>query len=335
MNNKVIIIAEAGVNHNGKILNAIKLIDQSKKIGADYIKFQYFKADKIVIKKSKLAKYQKKNINNKLNDQYNLLKKLEFTDDQVIKIVKYANSIKQKIFFSVFDKDDLAFISQFNFDYIKIPSGEINNYPLLLKIAKLNKKIILSTGMSDLKDISFALNTMLKAGLAKKNINLLHCNTEYPTPLIDINMRAMITIQKKFKINNIGYSDHSNNYEIPIVATALGAKIIEKHFTLSNKLNGPDHKASLNPLNFEKMVSNIRNTEIALGSIIKKVSFSEQKNIDIVRKSIVAIKDINKGDKFTENNLSVKRPGGGISPVNYFKLIGKISKKNYKKDQQI
>ena len=333
MSNKVMIIAEGGVNHNGSITLAKKLVSNAKKSGADYIKFQYYITENIVLKNSKLAKYQKKNSTNK-SSQYDLLKKLELSKEDIYELYKFAKKIKQKIFFSVFDIESFNFINGFNFDYIKIPSGEIDNYPLLDSISRFKNKIILSTGMSNLIEIKSAIKILTKNVISKKNINILHCNTEYPSPINDINMNAMVTLRKKFKIN-VGYSDHSESLEVPIIATSLGAKIIEKHFTLNKKLSGPDHRASLNPQQFKKMVSNIRNTEIILGSFTKKLSISEKNNIKVVRKSIVANQNIKKGEIFSIKNLTIKRPAGGIPSSLFYKMIGKKSKKNYKKDQQI
>ena len=333
MNNKVLIIAEGGVNHNGNISLAKKLISRAKNCGADYIKFQYYITENIILKKSKLANYQIKNSINKSN-QYDLLKKLELNQDQVYELVKFAKKINQKIFFSVFDNESFNFIHTFKFDYIKIPSGEIDNYSLLNSISKTKNKIILSTGMSNLYEIKQALKILTKNTIPKKNINILHCNTEYPSPIKDINMNSMITLKEKLRVN-IGYSDHSNSSEVPITATSLGAKFIEKHFTLNRKLSGPDHNSSFIPQEFKKMVNNIRNTEIILGSFTKKLSSSEKNNIKVVRKSIVASQNIKKSDVFSEKNITIKRPGTGIPSSLFYKMIGRKSKKNYKKNQQI
>ncbi len=333
MKNKLLIIAEGGVNHNGNLSLAKKMISSSKQCGADYIKFQYYITENLILKKSKLANYQKKNSIKKTN-QYDLLKKLELKQDQVYELVKFANKIKQKIFFSIFDEESFNFINSFNFDYIKIPSGEIDNYPLLNAISKKKNKIILSTGMSNLNEIKKALKILKSNIIPKEYINILHCNTEYPSPIIDINMNSMNTLRKKLNVN-VGYSDHSNSSEVPIVATSLGAKFIEKHFTLNRKLSGPDHKSSLIPKEFKSMVKKIRNTEIILGSSEKKLSSSESNNIRIVRKSIVASTEIKKGEILNEKNISIKRPGTGIPASSFYKVLGRKSKKNYKKNQQI
>ncbi len=332
--NKIFIIAEAGVNHNGKLSLAKKLVDEVKNVGADFIKFQFFKTENIILKKTKLTQYQKKNISNNNIDQYKLLKKLELSESKISELINYANKKKIKIFFSVFDIESINFIKSFKINLFKIPSGEINNLPYLTAMGKLKSKLILSTGMANIEEIDLAIKTLIKSGTPKKNIIVMHCNTEYPSPIEDINMRSMLTIKNKFKVE-IGYSDHSNSDEVPIVAVSLGAKVIEKHFTISKKLNGPDHKTSLDPKQFKKMAQNIRNTESILGSYLKKPSKSELKNIKIVRKSIVALKDIKKGEVFSSSNLTVKRPGTGISPIYWDRYIGKVSRKNFKKDSLI
>tara|TARA_B100001964_G_scaffold18338_2_gene18803 strand:- start:6887 stop:7678 length:792 start_codon:yes stop_codon:yes gene_type:complete len=262
------------------------------------------------------------------------LKKLELSESKISELINYANKKKIKIFFSVFDIESINFIKSFKINLFKIPSGEINNLPYLTAMGKLKSKLILSTGMANIEEIDLAIKTLIKSGTPKKNIIVMHCNTEYPSPIEDINMRSMLTIKNKFKVE-IGYSDHSNSDEVPIVAVSLGAKVIEKHFTISKKLNGPDHKTSLDPKQFKKMAQNIRNTESILGSYLKKPSKSELKNIKIVRKSIVALKDIKKGEVFSSSNLTVKRPGTGISPIYWDRYIGKVSRKNFKKDSLI
>lgn len=334
MKNNVKIIAEAGVNHNGSIKIAKKLIDEAKLANADFIKFQYYTTNNIVIKTSKLASYQKKNVNKNILTQYNLLKKYEFNKNQIKELIKYAKFKKINIFFSIFDLESLNFLKKLNIKFIKIPSGEIDNAPLLEAIGSLKKQIIMSTGMSELAEIKYALKILITSGTPKKNITVLHCNTEYPSPINDINMKAMVNIKKKLGVD-IGYSDHSNSIEVPIVAVALGAKVIEKHFTLNKKLSGPDHKASLSPKELKSMILNIKNTEKILGSELKKITKSEMKNKSVVRKSIVALQNIKKGEKFTKKNLTLKRPGTGISPKEYYKLIGKISKKNFYVNEQI
>ena len=334
MKKKIIIIAEGGVNHNGKLDIAKKIINEAQKSGADYVKFQCYKTENLIVENAKLANYQMKNLKTNINDQYKLLKNLELSHKNIKSIVRYAKLLRIKIIFSIFDIDSYYFIKKLNLDYIKIPSGEINNLNLLKVIAKDNNKIIISTGMSDIDEIKKAIKVLTRYGTKIDNLTVLHCNTDYPTPIQDINMRAMITIKEKLKVN-VGYSDHSIDRFVPVIATSLGANIIEKHFTIDQKLLGPDHKASLNPKSFKEMVSDIRNTELILGSEKKDITKSERKNLNIVRKSIVANCDISKGQKFTTKNISIKRPGGGLPPSIYDSLIGKIAKHNYKTNQKI
>ena len=330
---KIKIIAEAGVNHNGKMSLAKKLIDAASESGADYIKFQMYNVDELIIKNTSLADYQKKKITKNIS-QYDMLKKLSLSKKNFHELYKYSKIKKIKFLASPFDLDSCSFLHSLGLNSFKIPSGEINNIPYLELLGKFKKNILSSTGMSNLNEINFALKTLIKAGTKKENITILHCNSEYPTPIQDINMRAMTTIKNKFKID-IGYSDHSDSIEVPIAAVALGAKVIEKHITLNKQMKGPDHLASMNPLQFKKMIQNIRNCEIILGSGIKKLSPSEIKNIKLVRKSIVANIDIQKGDKFSKLNLAIKRPGYGIPATHLKKIIGKKSKKNYIKNDLI
>lgn len=334
MKKKLIIIAEGGVNHNGKLEIAKKIINEAQKSGANYVKFQCYKTENLIVENTKLANYQMKNLNKNINDQYKLLKNLELSQKNIKLIVKHAKLRRIKIIFSIFDIDSYYFIKKLKLDYIKIPSGEINNINLLKVIAKDNSKIIISTGMSDIDEIKNAIKVLTRHGTKRENLTVLHCNTDYPTPIQDINMRAMITIKEKLNVN-VGYSDHSIDRFVPVIATALGANIIEKHFTIDQKLIGPDHKASLNPKSFKEMVSDIRNTEKILGSDKKDITKSESKNLKIVRKSIVANCDINKGQKFTRKNIAIKRPGGGLPPSIYDSLIGKIAKQNYKTNEKI
>ena len=329
----VFIIAEAGVNHNGSISIAKRLIDIAAKAGADAVKFQTFKTENLVTKKAKKANYQKKN-SNKDQSQFHMLKKLELTPLMHKKLLSYCE--KKSILFlsSPFDLSSIDFLNNLKLKIFKIPSGEITNLPYLKKIGRLNKKIILSTGMSNMNEIKNALNILVKSGTKKKNIIVLHANTEYPTPIRDVNLRSMLSIGKILKVN-FGYSDHTLGFEVSVAAVALGASCIEKHFTLNSNMRGPDHRASLEPKELKKMINAIRNIEIALGSSIKRPSKSEMPNIKIVRKSLVASQDIKKGEIFTEQNLTTKRPGTGLSPFKIIKFLGKRSLKNYKKDQQI
>ena len=329
---KTYIIAEAGVNHNNRIDLALKLVDAAKKCGADAVKFQVFKTENYIKKISPLAEYQKKNT--KFKNQFDMIKNLELSEINLNKIIDYC--IKKKIQFlaSPFDHWGIAFLKKKKIPIIKIPSGEINNYPYLEKIAKLKRKVILSTGMSSLSEIKKAINLLVKNGTTKKNITVLQCNSAYPTPLNDANLNVLKTFKKKLKVN-VGLSDHSSSTIIPSIAVAFGAVIVEKHLTLNNKMTGPDHKASLEPREFALMIKNIKDSIISLGSGKKKPSKSEKKNIKIVRKSIVAKKKILKGEILSNKNLILKRPALGIPASKWYKLIGKKAKKNYHKDDFI
>ena len=329
----VTIIAEVGLNHNGQLKMAYKLIDVAKKSGADFVKFQTSIPKLHVSKFAKKADYQIKN-SKKKESQLKMLQKLSLTYQDFKKIKKYCRKRKIEFLSTPFDLKSIKFLKGLNMKYFKIPSGEITNLPYLIKIAKLKKKVILSTGMANLKEIKDALNILTSHGTKKKNITILQCNTEYPTPLRDANIRAMLSIKKIFKVN-IGYSDHTEGIESSLAAAALGARILEKHITLNKKLPGPDHKASANPKDFKKMVEGVRKITVALGDGIKKVSLSEKKNLKIARTSIVAFKKIKKGEVFTNKNLTIKRPGSGISPMKFYKVIGKIAKKKFLEDELI
>lgn len=330
--NNTIVIAEAGVNHNGKLDVAKKLINAAKSSGADIVKFQTYLTEDMVMKFSKKADYQKKS--KPKESQYNMLKNLELSFKE-FKLL-YRTCIKKKIEFlsTGFDIKSIKFLNSINQKRFKIPSGEITNYPLLRFIAKQKKEIILSTGMSNLKEIELALNVLTKFGTPLKKITVLHCNSAYPTCIEDVNLKAMITIKNKFGVD-IGYSDHTVGIEASVIAVSLGAKIIEKHLTLNRKSIGPDHAASIEPYMFKKMVLAIRKTEKYLGKEKKIITKSEKKNKDLVRKSIVALKDINKGESFSESNLTTKRPSKGISPMKWNQIIGKRAKKKYKKNDFI
>ena len=329
---KIKIIAEIGPNHNGNIQLAKKLILKAKQCGADFVKFQTFITEDIITKKAKKADYQ---IDKKKEEtQFKMLKKLQLTQKQFKILFNFCKKNKIKFLSTAFDLKSLKFINSLHPEFIKIPSGEITNFQLIKEITKLKKKVILSTGMSNLNEISKTYKFLNKNGILKKKIYVLQCNTEYPTPFSDVNLNVLKTFKKKFG-NNLGYSDHTMGIEAAIASVPLGAKIIEKHFTLNRKMKGPDHKASLEPVEFKKMVDAIRNIESALGREIKNVTRSERKNINVARKSIVAIKEIYKGDIFSENNIGVKRPGGGLSPAKWFDVLGKSSKKRYRKDDFI
>ena len=326
----VFIIAEAGVNHNGKIDLAYKLIDVASNSGADAVKFQTFKTENLVSKNAPKAAYQK-NSTNESESQFSMLKKLELDFSVHKKLIDYCNK-KDIIFLSTpFDHESIDLLNELNLQIFKIPSGEITNLTYLRHIGTLGKEVILSTGMSTLKEIEDALKILIDSGTSKGNITVLHANTMYPTPMEDVNLRAMQTIRDKFKVR-VGYSDHTLGIEVSIAAVTMGATVIEKHFTLDKSMDGPDHKSSIDPKQLKAMVRSIRNIEKALGSSIKKPSKSEEPNIIAARKSIVACKSIKKGELFTEKNITTKRPGSGISPMNWDLIIGKVAKRDYQID---
>ncbi|HOU67664.1 MAG: N-acetylneuraminate synthase [Paludibacteraceae bacterium] len=332
--NHTLIIAEAGVNHNGSLEIAKQLIDAAVDAGVDIIKFQTFKAEKLVKKDAKQAEYQKKNIGDGNDSQYDMLKKLELSKSDHEELVAYCNKRGIRFFSTAFDFDSLDYLHSLNLGLWKIPSGEITNYPYIKKIAQFNEPVIMSTGMCDVQDVHNAVDVLLSFGLTKDKITILHCNTQYPTPFEDVNLRAMLTIKSEFGVN-VGYSDHTQGIEVPVAAVALGATVIEKHFTLDRNMPGPDHKASLEPDELKAMVSSIRHIEQALGDGVKCVSASEQANISVARKSIVAAKSIKAGDVFSEENLTVKRPGTGVSPMKWTDVIGKKAKRNFEEDEII
>jgi N,N'-diacetyllegionaminate synthase len=330
---RAFIIAEAGVNHNGSIKTAKKLVDAAVASGADAVKFQTFKAQSLATRYAKKANYQKK-LTGQKESQFQMLKRLELSEEMHLKLINYCKIKKIKFLSSPFDLESIELLKNLGLNIFKIPSGEITNINYLKFLGKIKKKIILSTGMSNIQEIKKALKVLTDSGTRKKNIIVLHSNTQYPTPIKDVNLRAMLTIGKKFNVC-YGYSDHTLGIEVSIAAAALGASCIEKHITLNRRMKGPDHKASLEPDEFKDMVKSIRNIEIALGSSQKKPTNSELKNIKLVRKSLCASKDIKKGEVFTNYNLTSKRPGDGISPSMINKFLGKKSRKNFKKDQQI
>jgi N,N'-diacetyllegionaminate synthase len=331
--NKTFIIAEAGVNHNGSLKKALKLIDIAASVGSNAIKFQTFKAENLVTDSAPKAEYQKyKSI--KKETQFQMLKKLEFTKAMHKACLKKCK--KKKIFFisSAFDIESLNYLKKFKLSYFKVPSGEITNIPYLEVLGKFRKKVILSTGMSNIYEIENAIKTLIKNGTKKNNITLMQCTSAYPAPYDEINLNTIATLRNSFKLN-IGFSDHSLGIQASVAAVALGAKVIEKHLTLSKKLKGPDHSTSLDPKEFRFMVQSIRIVEKTLGNKIKKITKSEKKNIYIVRKSIVASTKIQKNEKFSNFNITCKRPGTGISPLFFKKLIGKKSMKNFNKNDLI
>ena len=335
MNNKVIIIAEAGVNHNGDYENAKKLILAAANAGADYVKFQTFKADKLVSKDAQKAEYQKANLKEGGNTQYDMLKKLEMSEDWHHKLIKYANDCGIKFLSTGFDEESIDFLDSLNIDLFKVPSGEITNKPYLEHIAKKGKPIVISTGMSNLREIKDAFDVFQKHQIDKNDITILHCNTEYPTPMQDVNLLAMNTIQNELGVK-VGYSDHTLGIEVSIAAVALGAVVIEKHFTLDRTLPGPDHKASLEPDELIAMVKAIRNIELAIsGDGKKEPSTSEEKNKAIVRKSLYFNKSIKAGHKITAADLIALRPGDGINPMDIYSFLGKLLTEDVEEFEQL
>lgn len=330
---RVFIIAEAGVNHNGSIELAKKLIDVAAEAGADAVKFQTFEADKLASKNAQKAEYQK-DTTSKNESQYDMLKKLELNVDIHKELIAYCKQKNIMFLSTPFDHDSIELLSDLGLDIFKIPSGEITNLPYLKHLGKLGKKVILSTGMADIGEIEDALDILTSAGTKKENITVLHANTQYPTPMEDVNLKAMVTIGTTFDVA-YGYSDHTLGIEVDIAAVALGASCIEKHFTLDKTMEGPDHKASLEPDELKAMVKAIRNIELALGSSIKKPSKSEMPNKAIARKSIVAKKAIKKGEILSEGNITIKRPGNGISPMRWDEIMGTVALKDYKEDELI
>jgi N,N'-diacetyllegionaminate synthase len=331
MERKVFIIAEAGVNHNGDIGMAKKLIAAAKEAGADAVKFQTFKSDKAISKFAGKAEYQKDTTGGN-ETQLDMVRKLELPYDDFIELKKYCDESGIIFMSTPFDSDSINFLDRLNLSIFKIPSGEITNLPYLIQVGRLKKKVILSTGMSTLSEINDAIKVLKDNGTY--DITVLHCNTEYPTPYKDVNLKAMLTIKKVFDLE-VGYSDHTLGIEVPIAAAAMGAAVIEKHFTLDNNMEGPDHKASLEPDQLKHMVTAIRNIEKSMGNGIKEPSQSEGKNIVIVRKSIIAKKNIVKGEIYTEENLTVKRPGNGISPMRWFEVLGQAAKRDFEEDELI
>lgn len=327
----VYIIAEAGVNHNGSIQIAKMMVDEAKAAGADCIKFQTFVSKNIVSKGAIKAEYQKQHTDAN-ESQLGMLKKLELSFDEFIELNEYCKKKDIEFLSTAFDLESIDFLDSLNMKKWKVPSGDITNLPYLIKIARLGKHVILSTGMSTMEDIRKAVSVLKENGSG--DITILHCTTEYPTPYNDVNLKAMNAIKTELNIP-VGYSDHTKGIEIPIAAVAIGATIIEKHFTLDVNMEGPDHSASIEPYELRKMVSAIRNVENAFGSGEKRPAESEKKNMAIARKSIIAKRNILKGECFTEENLTVKRPGSGISPMKWFEVIGQKAPRNFDEDELI
>ena len=326
----VYIIAEAGVNHNGSFELACRLVNEAKKAGADCIKFQTFKAENLVSHSAQKAEYQKNTTGE--GAQVDMLKKLELSYDEFGQLKRYCDRIGICFLATPFDFDSIVFLNSISMPFWKIPSGEITDYPYLVAIAKTGKPVVMSTGMCEMDEIKEAIDVLRKNGT--KDIQLLHCNTEYPTPFDDVNLRAIQTMKNEFGLE-VGYSDHTKGIEIPIAAVALGATIIEKHFTLDRNMEGPDHKASLEPKELAEMVTCVRNIEKALGNGTKAPSPSEKKNIPVARKSIVAARSIKMGERFTTDNITVKRPGTGISPMKWNSILGKRANRDFEEDELI
>ena len=325
MKQQTYIIAEAGVNHNGSVEIAKKLILEAKRVGADAIKFQTFKASELILESTEKAAYQK---NDKKETQFSMLKRLELSHDDFKELKLFSQDQNIDFLSSAFDMDSLEFLISLDLPKYKLPSGEIITKPFLQKLGELNKPLILSTGMSTIEEISSSIEILYQSGLNKKNLTLLHCNTDYPTAFSDVHLNAMQSLKDIFGLP-VGYSDHTVGNEISIAAVALGASVIEKHFTLDISQDGPDHSSSLEPEKFKQLVNVIRNTETALGRYEKKPSDSELKNLFYVRKSIVSSVKIKKGEKFSEQNITCKRPAGGISPMRWDDVLGKKAKRNY------
>ena len=329
--NKVFIIAEAGVNHNGNFEIAKKLVDVAKESGADYVKFQTFIPESVVSKFAQKADYQKQTTD-KQESQLDMVKKLFLPFDSFLELHEYCISVGIGFISTPFDFESISFLESLNMDFWKVPSGEITNLPYLEKIAETRRKVVMSTGMSNIDEIKNAISILEKNG--SHDISLLHCNTQYPTPYCDVNLKAIDTLRKTFN-KKVGYSDHTLGIEVPIAAVAMGASIIEKHFTLSKDMVGPDHRSSLEPHELKSMVESIRNIEKAFGSGDKIVSASEKNNLLIARKSIVARKKIKKGELFSIDNITVKRPACGLSPMKWHEVIGQTAKRDYTEDEFI
>lgn len=332
--NKVLIIAEAGVNHNGSLNLAKKLVDVAFESGADAVKFQTFIAKKLVTPSAEKASYQKSNLSDGVSDQFTMLKKLELSFEEQKELFLYATKKGISIFSTAFDFESIDFLASMKVPFWKIPSGEIVNTPYLRKIGSYGMKIILSTGMSTLGDIEYALDTLEKAGTEREKITLLHCTTEYPAPFNEVNLSVLETLRRAFGVK-VGYSDHTEGIAVPIAAVALGAEVIEKHFTLDKTMKGPDHAASIEPNDLKLMVNGIRQIEQAIGLGVKRPVSSEKGNMQAARKSIVASRNIKMGEVFSEGNLAVKRPGNGLSPRYWDLVIGKKAERAYREDELI
>jgi N,N'-diacetyllegionaminate synthase len=333
MTERTLIIAEAGVNHNGDLALAKLLIDMAAEAGADLVKFQTFNADRLVTRNAKKAIYQSKITGNN-ESQHEMLHRLELTSEMHKELIAHCGTRNIGFFSTGFDIESVNLLVNFGQDHFKIPSGEITNLPYLRHIGQLGKAVILSTGMATLGEIEAAIDVLDEAGVPRTKITVLHCTTEYPTPMAEVNLRAMQNIGAAFGVS-VGYSDHTPGIEVAIAAVALGATVIEKHFTLDRDLPGPDHKASLEPEELKAMVAAIRNIEVALGDGIKRLTPSEAKNKPVVRKSIVAAVEIRKGQIFTADSLTAKRPGTGVSPMRWDEVIGRAAPRDFAADELI
>ncbi len=329
----VTVIAEAGVNHNGDMGTALQLIEAAAASGADYVKFQTFVADELVTRDAPKANYQRSTTDHG-ESQYDMIKRLELSRSDHLAMIGHCRESGIGFCSTAFNATSIELLAEFDLDFFKIPSGEIDNVPYLRQIAGMRRPIILSTGMATLSDVEFAIQTLEIAGTPRDDITVLHCNTQYPTPMQDVNLNAMLTIRDALKVR-IGYSDHTLGTDVPIAAVALGATVIEKHFTLDRSMPGPDHAASLEPDELKAMVKAIRNIEIAMGDGIKHPSASESLNRSIVRKSIVARQSIRQGERFSIENLTVKRPGTGLSPTLWDQLLGKAASRDFARDELV
>jgi len=327
---RVLVIAEAGVNHNGNLQMALNMVREAKNAGADIVKFQTAKPELVISRFAEKAEYQKINTGSE-ESQLDMCKKIHLKFEDYIIVKKLCDDVGIQFLSTPFDIESIYFLNDM-VPFWKIPSGEVTNYPYLVEIAKTGKSVVMSTGMCELQEIDEAIKVLKTNGTS--DITLLHCNTQYPTPYKDVNLRAMETLRNRYKVK-VGYSDHTKGIEVPIAAVALGAEVIEKHFTLDKNLPGPDHKASLEPKELAAMVSSIRNIEEALGSPNKTVSDSERENIAIARKSIVAAKNIKKGEVLTVDNLTTKRPGTGISPMRWNEVLGSKAIRDFVEDEVI
>ena len=330
---KTLIIAEAGVNHNGDLQMARRLVEVAAEAGADFVKFQTFKADRLVTRQAAKADYQRQ-LTADDESQYDMIRRLELSPEMHVALIGHCASQGIRFLSTGFDVESLELLAGFDMPIFKVPSGEITNLPYLQQVGRLGKPVILSTGMADMAEIRAALESLEEAGTQLQAITVLHCNTEYPTPMHDVNLRAMLSIRDAFGVQ-VGYSDHTAGIEVSLAAVALGATVIEKHFTLDRQLPGPDHQASLEPDELKDLVTGIRNIELALGDGVKRPSASETKNIPIVRKSLVAVRSIRAGEPFTRENLGVKRPGTGVSPMRLDEVLGRFAKRDFQPDELI